>query len=199
MTTGTLPDYFILCFSSMDTRTDIPTGAPTTITTTSTTTKSPNSGSGSNSRSGKSSSSGHNLRVQATNDDSIVSKRSAVRAGYVDDPFLRYFVAKPSQRSALINRGYYLRMAAVRHFIGEFVKANRNPQVVSVGAGFDTTFFVLAKHVRVFYYMHDLEYQEETQHVRYFEADFEELIKKKTGIIETTEALHSLIKVQQNS
>jgi tRNA wybutosine-synthesizing protein 4 len=44
-------------------------------------------------------------RVQATNDDSIVSKRSASRNGYIADEFLRFFVSKLAKRSPLINRG----------------------------------------------------------------------------------------------
>ncbi len=48
-------------------------------------------------------------QVQGTNDSSIVSKRSMVRMQYFHDPFLQAFVAKPSRRSPLINRGYYIR------------------------------------------------------------------------------------------
>ena len=102
-------------------------------------------------------------RVQATNDDSIVSKRnkiqfrhekniyiigvlqiwpsviccssyltkfqkktrkkgSASRAGYMEDEYLRYFVDKPAKRSALINRGYYIRCSAIRGVIRRFLQ-----------------------------------------------------------------------------
>ena len=47
--------------------------------------------------------------MQGTNDSSIVSKRSMARLGYFHDPYLQPFVAKPSRRSPLINRGYYIR------------------------------------------------------------------------------------------
>lgn len=50
------------------------------------------------------------VRIQRANDDSVVSKRSAVALGYFNDPFLRHFVTKPSRRTLLINRGYYIRM-----------------------------------------------------------------------------------------
>jgi hypothetical protein len=54
------------------------------------------------------------LAVQATNDDSIVSKRSAARFGYFNDEYLRAFVRKPPRRGQLINRGYYIRCFAIR-------------------------------------------------------------------------------------
>ncbi len=36
---------------------------------------------------------------------SLHEHRSAVRLGYVNDPFISYFVRKPQRRSPLINRG----------------------------------------------------------------------------------------------
>jgi hypothetical protein len=36
---------------------------------------------------------------------SLFEHRSAVRLGYVNDPFISYFVRKPQRRSPLINRG----------------------------------------------------------------------------------------------
>lgn len=125
------------------------------------------------------------LAVQATNDDSIVSKRSASRFGYFNDEFLRAFVRKPPRRSPLINRGYYIRCFAIRSVLRsadgsqaarawasavplllffvsttvniylagacrEFLKlvdpasGVRGPkQIVSLGAGFDTSYWVL--------------------------------------------------------
>jgi len=46
--------------------------------------------------------------------------RSAVDLGYLDDPFVKYFVKRPSRRPPLINRGSYLFLsltAAVRGYI----------------------------------------------------------------------------------
>ncbi|KPI85467.1 hypothetical protein ABL78_5488 [Leptomonas seymouri] len=104
--------------------------------------------------------------VQHTNDDSVVSKRSAVAHGYMRDRFLRCFVKKPSRRSPLINRGYYLRMAVVTDLVTTLIRvaltaperastsksvsnnfAPSSPsaaaapppvQVLSLGAGYDT-------------------------------------------------------------
>lgn len=55
--------------------------------------------------------------VQHTNDDSVLSKRSAVALDYFHDTFLRYFVKRPTRRSPLINRGYYLRMAVITDLV----------------------------------------------------------------------------------
>ncbi|KAG5491173.1 hypothetical protein JIQ42_01070 [Leishmania sp. Namibia] len=99
-------------------------------------------------------------RVQRTNDDSVVSKRSAVAREYVRDKFVRYFVKKPSRRSPLINRGYYLRMAVMTDLIVRLVQSylyapERQAtvsagdgcpppvQVLSLGAGYDTLAFRL--------------------------------------------------------
>uniref|UniRef100_A0A0A9W573 [phosphatase 2A protein]-leucine-carboxy methyltransferase n=1 Tax=Lygus hesperus TaxID=30085 RepID=A0A0A9W573_LYGHE len=83
--------------------------------------------------------------VQHTNDDSVLSKRSAVATGYFEDHFVRYFVKKPSRRSPLINRGYYLRMLVMNDLITSCIAfmcrvcdTNIPIQVISLGAGFDT-------------------------------------------------------------
>ncbi|KAJ1481550.1 S-adenosyl-L-methionine-dependent methyltransferase [Baffinella frigidus] len=86
--------------------------------------------------------------VQRTNDDSTVSKRSAAEAGYVRDEFVQMFCGNskqaPARRTALINRGYYVRMQAMRRMIRSFIAAAKEPvQVLVLGAGFDSTFLQL--------------------------------------------------------
>lgn len=44
-------------------------------------------------------------RVYETADDAAVSKLSAIRHGYFNDPFLGLFVRRFQRRSPLINRG----------------------------------------------------------------------------------------------
>lgn len=100
------------------------------------------------------------VRVQHTNDDSVVSKRSAVAHEYIADKFLRHFVKKPSRRSPLVNRGYYLRMAVMTDLVVRLVKSYLEAperratvyegppcpppvQVLSLGAGYDTLAFRL--------------------------------------------------------
>jgi O-methyltransferase involved in polyketide biosynthesis len=72
-----------------------------------------------------------------------------------DDDCLCAFVRKPSRRSPLINRGYYARVAAVQTLVSQFldhVKGNK-AQIVSLGAGFDTTYFrmknAFPKHLNI--------------------------------------------------
>ncbi|CAG9582647.1 conserved hypothetical protein [Leishmania major strain Friedlin] len=100
------------------------------------------------------------VRVQHTNDDSVVSKRSAVAHEYIRDKFLRHFVKKPSRRSPLVNRGYYLRMAVMTDLVVRLVQSYLEAperraavyegapcpppvQVLSLGAGYDTLAFRL--------------------------------------------------------
>ncbi|CUG89621.1 leucine carboxyl methylase, putative [Bodo saltans] len=127
-------------------------------------------------------------QVQHTNDDSVVSKRSAGRMGYASDDYLRYFVRKVARRSPLINRGYYLRILAMtrlvedtlRHFHAVFSNASSSAtpaaaspprlQVISLGAGFDT----LAARC------YDMK---EFQHVHWYEVDFPEVIRNKTQLM----------------
>lgn len=61
--------------------------------------------------------------VQNTNDEATVSKRSSVKNGYFDDPYLRFFSKKYSRRSSMINRGYYLRNKSVAHAVTSAIDA----------------------------------------------------------------------------
>ena len=87
------------------------------------------------------------VMVQHTNDDSVVSKRSAVAQDYIRDRFLRYFVKKPSRRSPLINRGYYLRMAVMTDLVTRLLevalaapeRAAASPSVASAVPGLSHT------------------------------------------------------------
>lgn len=44
------------------------------------------------------------MKVQGTNDHSIVSKFAMASIGYFDDKFLQFFVQKKTRRAPLINR-----------------------------------------------------------------------------------------------
>lgn len=85
--------------------------------------------------------------VQATNGDAVVSKVSASKLGYFKDDFLKYFTSRQAcQRcTPLINRGTYVRVAAVRKLVDEFMATEPQckKQIISLGAGFDTMYFRL--------------------------------------------------------
>ena len=114
--------------------------------------------------------------------------RSAVKKGYVNDPFLSYFVRKPQNRAPLINRGYYSRVAAVDVIYQRFVAiASRTgtgrSQVVSLGAGFDTTFFRSR--------------MEGSAASLYFEVDFPEVTARKAAIFRKHALLQRVIAGQR--
>ncbi|KAH9601656.1 hypothetical protein LSM04_005692 [Trypanosoma melophagium] len=118
--------------------------------------------------------------VQRTNDDSVVSKRSAVYHRYIDDPYLRFFVRKLSRRSPLINRGYYLRMLVITDVVKRCIQhlgsinssgGNTAPvQVISLGAGYDT----LALRLKG---------ESEYTNVHFYEIDFPSVMRSKSELI----------------
>nr|CAB3263403.1 tRNA wybutosine-synthesizing protein 4 [Phallusia mammillata] len=123
----------------------------------------------------------NSAQVQGTNDNSIVSKLSMVTQGYLEDKYLKYFVQKPQRRSPIINRGYYIRSKAVRHVLAKFLSArsNEDVQIVSLGAGFDTTFF----NIR------DLMNESATKHLKYIEIDYPSVISRKVKLAQAADLL----------
>ncbi|CAI5477680.1 unnamed protein product [Closterium sp. Yama58-4] len=146
---------------------------------------------------------GNEKYVQATNDDATVSKLSCVTKGYFQDPFVKLFVRRPARRSPVIHRGYFARWAALQQLVDQFLSVEgsandedrpRAPpgsdqerqgeseksrestggsdvtlQIISLGAGFDTLFFRLQTEGRA--------------PRRFIEVDFQEVVAKKTAII----------------
>jgi hypothetical protein len=77
--------------------------------------------------------------VRGTNDDALISKLSAVQAGYLDDPFVKAFISRGPKRLPLINLGTYIRTTEIDRLIA----LNSPCQMVSFGAGSDTRPFRL--------------------------------------------------------
>lgn len=75
--------------------------------------------------------------VMATNNSSIVSKRSVEKLYYPEPHYFRYFVRKPQRRAPLINRGYWLRMhtldVVIRRFLEEVIPMRK--VVLNLGCG----------------------------------------------------------------
>ncbi len=71
--------------------------------------------------------------------------RSCVKLGYYKDEYVKHFVRDHIRRPPLINRGYYSRVSGFRKIIKQFLSATTSgfKQIVSLGAGFDTTFWIL--------------------------------------------------------
>ncbi|XP_063236300.1 tRNA wybutosine-synthesizing protein 4-like isoform X2 [Bacillus rossius redtenbacheri] len=118
-------------------------------------------------------------QVQGTNDYSSVSKCSMVERGYFEDGFIKLFVEKSSRRSPLINVGYCVRAKIVdfvfEKFLGEV--AEQPAQIISFGAGFDTSFFRLLGCGRLH------------PEVTYYEVDFREVVERKAAIIQASDDL----------
>ncbi|TXG62512.1 hypothetical protein EZV62_009506 [Acer yangbiense] len=125
--------------------------------------------------------------VQATNDDASASKLSCVKKGYMKDDYVHLFVRRPVRRSPIINRGYFARWAALRKLLYQFLNSERNgeeechrkKQILSLGAGFDTTYFQLQDEGKAPYL--------------YVELDFKEVTSRKVSIIETCSVLKDKI------
>jgi len=91
------------------------------------------------------------------------------------DDYVRFFVRRATRRAPIINRGYFARWSVLRKLLNQFLNAGKNSndekpkQVLSLGAGFDTTFFQL---------------QDEgiAPHL-YVELDFKEVTSKKAAIV----------------
>lgn len=122
-------------------------------------------------------------QVQHTNDDSVVSKRSAVIHGYIQDPFLRLFVKSKARRSPLINRGYYLRMRVITNIVSQAIDlihkngSSGSPiQVISLGAGYDTFALrcLLASERKDFY----------ESNVQFYDVDFDAVMKSKSILLQ---------------
>jgi len=130
----------------------------------------------------KPNSKGSDAPVQGTNDNSIVSKCSMAAAGYFEDTFLQYFVAKKSRRSPLINRGYYIRARAIDFALNLFLttKTSEKKQIISLGAGFDSSYFRLRDKGALL-------------STRFLEIDFPNVVQRKTKLIYATKDLVSLI------
>lgn len=77
------------------------------------------------------------VSVMATNNSSIVSKRSVERLYYQEPHFYRYFVKKTQRRSPTINRGYWLRMHCIERIIQQFLDepSKKKKIVLNLGCG----------------------------------------------------------------
>ncbi|KAJ7950787.1 Leucine carboxyl methyltransferase 1-like [Quillaja saponaria] len=108
--------------------------------------------------------------VQATNDDASASKLSCVKKGYVKDDYVHLFVRRPVRRSPIINRGYFARWAALRKLLFQFLDVEKETdkgghikkQILSLGAGFDTTYFQLQDEGKAPYLYVELDFKEVT-------------------------------------
>ena len=81
-----------------------------------------------------------------TSDEATACKKCASQLGYWPDPFVDLFTKGTHKRSPEINRGYYARYIGMYKCIDSFIgkTIGMSPQIVNIGAGFDTLFWFLA-------------------------------------------------------
>ncbi|KAJ1729853.1 carboxy methyl transferase for protein phosphatase 2A [Coemansia sp. Benny D160-2] len=138
--------------------------------------------------------------VQETSNDAAVSRDSAARLGYINDPWIRYFVKRPQRRAPLINRGTYSRFHGIQGTLKRFASAvaalrseqsqgketEEEPavgQVVVLGAGMDTSYFLMSADSN----------NSSVAGLRFFEVDFPEITAKKAATVWRTRALHAML------
>ncbi|KAF9112987.1 Leucine carboxyl methyltransferase 2 [Mortierella sp. AM989] len=136
-----------------------------------------------------------------TNTSSITSKRSLERLGYLqachipgvteeDSPMmLKYVASKPSRRSPVINRAYYQRTESIRVLIEGWIKECESLGVdecaiISLGCGFDPTYFRLATLRK--------NNQSNTK-LKYVDIDYPTLITERLYMVRNQEKLFDLL------
>ncbi|KAG8991002.1 carboxy methyl transferase for protein phosphatase 2A [Tulasnella sp. JGI-2019a] len=89
--------------------------------------------------------------IRSTDDDAAQSRLSAVRKGYLKDPFIHLLVPRahlaPS-RPPLINIGTFLRSQSIDALVQSWITSKpqgKSVQIVSLGAGTDTRFWRLSE------------------------------------------------------
>ncbi|KAF9427016.1 tRNA methyltransferase ppm2 [Podila epigama] len=141
------------------------------------------------------------LAVQGTNTSSITSKRSLERLGYLDKShipgvterdsplLLKYVVPKPSRRSPVINRAYYQRAECIRRIVEGWIEQCETLglsecAIVSLGCGFDPTYFRLATLRKN---------KQSTTVLRYVDIDYPTLITERLYMVRTEKTLFDLM------
>ncbi|KAF9529715.1 S-adenosyl-L-methionine-dependent methyltransferase [Crepidotus variabilis] len=89
--------------------------------------------------------------VRSTDNDAAAARVSAVKQGYLLDPFAKHLVPRAHLlplRPPLINIGTYVRTAAIDSLVDQWLelaeKASQTCQIISLGAGSDTRFWRIA-------------------------------------------------------
>ncbi|OHE92297.1 leucine carboxyl methyltransferase [Colletotrichum orchidophilum] len=123
--------------------------------------------------------------IMATNNSSIVSKRSVEHLYYPDEPhYFRFFVKKFRRRAPLVNRGYHLRLKVIDTLVRRFLEkpSTRKKVIVNLGCGSD----VLPWQCQV-------RYPDSCRDVTFLDVDYPDLIQKKRQIVLETPELQDLM------
>ena len=144
------------------------------------------------------------LAIQGTNNSSIASKRSVEllylpKLGSANNfqrdkndkllEYFKFFVPKKIKRSPCINRGYWLRLFAIRSRLNSIIE--QTPQdkkivVVNLGCGYDPLPFQLLD-------TNNIQSQQYHDRVSFIDIDYSDLLKIKIELIKTIPELSKII------
>lgn len=133
------------------------------------------------------------FQIQNTNTSSIVSKRSVEylytsKLSPASGEWYKYFVPNLRRRSPSVNRGYWIRMEAIRRSIFKIIESERKPNqqitIINLGCGFDPLPFELLHYFRG---------NELKPFLRFVDIDYPELIEKKLEIVRNTPEIRDLV------
>ncbi|CCH62311.1 hypothetical protein TBLA_0H00180 [Henningerozyma blattae CBS 6284] len=143
------------------------------------------------------------LAIQDTNNSSIASKRSVEKlylpkldwnksesdqgnGNETQLEYFKYFVRKGPKRSPCINRGYWLRLHAIRSRLDSIIGGTSgNILIINLGCGYDPLAFQLLDKKNVSSRMYH-------ERVSFLDIDYEEMIATKSKIIRETAELSNI-------
>ncbi|KIL68744.1 hypothetical protein M378DRAFT_196171 [Amanita muscaria Koide BX008] len=128
--------------------------------------------------------------IRQTDNDAALARVSAVRKGYLNDPFVKFLVPRAHlqpPRPPLINIGTFVRSTAIDDLVFRWLdiaeRLGQKCQIVSLGAGSDTRFWKIATGTR------------KGSLARYIEVDFTEVTTKKAMAIKKSNDLSTVLGV----
>ena len=87
--------------------------------------------------------SGQDQAVMVTSNDALFTKVYAEQLGYFQDPYCAPFLHQKRKMFPIINRGTWARVYGIRQIIKRFLDQFPESNIVSLGAGYDSTYFWL--------------------------------------------------------
>lgn len=132
--------------------------------------------------------SGQELAVMNTSNDALVTKVYSASLGYFKDDYSALFLKAKKKMLPIINRGTWARVSAVRQVVTRFLQTfgeRGNVQILSLGAGFDITYFWLLDQIKAGSFLPEL-----SERLTYLEVDYHDVVEKKIQTILKNESLY---------